>query len=106
MKWLFNYKIVPRNVYDGFLAEKLLWLGYPIVLTPEVWDRIKCDRYDFIAGTNDGGRKKESYYILYMNLKKAGEYYLGVELDKSIRGQIICMPHLMLLILKRLEKSN
>lgn len=89
LKWLFNYKIVPRNVYDGFLAEKLLWLGYPIVLTPEMWDRIKCDRYDFIAGTNDGGRKKESYYILYMNLKKAGEYYLGVELDKSIRGQII-----------------
>lgn len=89
LKWLFNYKIVPRNVYDGFLAEKLLWLGYPIVLTPEVWDRTKCDRYDFIAGTNDGGRKKESYYILYMNLKKAGEYYLGVELDKSIRGQII-----------------
>lgn len=29
LKWLFKYKIVPRKVYDGFLAEKLMWLGYP-----------------------------------------------------------------------------
>lgn len=83
LKWLFNHKIVPKNVYDGFLAEKLLWLGYPIVLTPEVWDRIKCDRYDYVSDT------KSPYYILYMNLKKAGKYYLGIELDKTVRGQII-----------------
>lgn len=30
LKWLFKYRIVPRRVYDGFLAEKLMWLGYPI----------------------------------------------------------------------------
>lgn len=29
LKFLFKYKIVPKNVYDGYLAEKLLWLGYP-----------------------------------------------------------------------------
>lgn len=29
LKWLFKYKIVPRKVYDGYLAEKLMWLGYP-----------------------------------------------------------------------------
>ena len=29
LKWLFKYKIVPKKVYDGFLAEKLMWLGYP-----------------------------------------------------------------------------
>lgn len=29
LKWLYKYKIVPKKVYDGFLAEKLMWLGYP-----------------------------------------------------------------------------
>lgn len=87
LKWLYKYGIVPKRVYDGFLAEKLMWLGYPIVLTPETFDNIKCDRYDFVP--EDPKKKTKAYYILYMNLKKAGQMYLGVELDKSIRGQII-----------------
>lgn len=29
LKWLYNYGIVPKRLYDGFLAEKLMWLGYP-----------------------------------------------------------------------------
>ena len=58
LKWLFKYKIVPKNVYDGFLAEKLMWLGYP-----------------------------KGFHS--MSLKSAGSYYLGIELDKTIRGQII-----------------
>lgn len=89
LKWLFKYGIVPKKVYDGYLGEKLLWLGYPIVLTPEVWNKIKCDRYDFVPEKTEGKKKTKPYYILYMNLKKAGEMYLGVELDKTVRGQII-----------------
>lgn len=58
LKFLFKHRIVPRSCYDGFLAEKLLWLGYP-------------------NGMHS------------LSLKSAGENYLGVELDKSIRGQII-----------------
>ena len=29
LKFFLKHKIVIRNIYDGFLAEKLLWLGYP-----------------------------------------------------------------------------
>ena len=29
LKFLFRHHIVPKKVYDGFLAEKLMWLGYP-----------------------------------------------------------------------------
>jgi len=29
LKFLYRQKIYPKTVYDGFLAEKLLWLGYP-----------------------------------------------------------------------------
>lgn len=89
LKWLYNLNIVPRRVYDGFLAEKLLWLGYPIVLSPEMWFRIQCNRYDYVPKIKKGKKTTKDYYILYMNLKKAGEMYLGIELDKTIRGQIL-----------------
>lgn len=58
LKFLFKHQIILKNVYDGFLAEKLMWLGYP-------------------AGIHS------------MSLKAAGEKYCNIELDKSIRGQII-----------------
>lgn len=58
MKFLFHKRLVLQNVYDGFIAEKLMWLGYP-------------------SGFHS------------MSLKSAGENYLGVELDKTVRGQIM-----------------
>lgn len=56
--FLFYYGIVPKNLYDGFIAEKMRWLGFP-------------------SGMHS------------LSLKSAGENYLGVELDKSVRGEII-----------------
>lgn len=88
LQWLYKYHIVPYNVYDLFLAEKLMWLGYPVRLTPEVWEKIQCKRYDYVPADPKKKGSKASY-VLFMNLKKLGEMYLGVELDKSIRGQII-----------------
>ena len=58
LKWFYKYGIIIQNVYDGFLAEKLMYLGYP----------------------------KHSHS---MSLKSAGERYLDIELDKSVRGKII-----------------
>ena len=58
VKFLFYHDIVPKNLYDGFLAEKMRWLGYP-------------------SGIHS------------LSLKSAGENYLGIELDKSVRGEII-----------------
>ena len=58
MKFLFHKRLVLKSVYDGFIAEKLMWLGFP-------------------SGIHS------------MSLKAAGENYLGVELDKTVRGQIM-----------------
>ena len=57
LKFLYHQRILPNRVYDGFLGEKLLWLGYP-------------------AGMHG------------MSLKDAGYNYLGIELDKTVRGKI------------------
>ena len=58
LKFLYHQRITPMRVYDGYLAEKLLWLGYP-------------------AGMHE------------MSLKAASINYLGVDMDKSVRGKII-----------------
>ena len=58
LQWFYKYGIIIKNVYDGFLVERLLWLGYP-------------------AGMHG------------MSLKDASKNYIGIELDKSIRGKII-----------------
>lgn len=58
LKFLYHQRIIPMRVYDGYLAEKLLWLGYP-------------------AGMPE------------MSLKAASINYLGVDMDKSVRGKII-----------------
>lgn len=58
LKFLYHQRIIPMKVYDGYLAEKLLWLGYP-------------------AGMHE------------MSLKAASINYLGVDMDKSVRGKII-----------------
>lgn len=58
LKFLFYHGIIPKNLYDGFLAEKMRWLGWP-------------------SGMHS------------LSLKSAGENYLGVKLDKTVRGQII-----------------
>ena len=58
LKFLYRKSIIPNKVYDGYLAEKMQWVGYP-------------------AGQHS------------LSLKSAGYEYLGVELDKTVRGKII-----------------
>lgn len=88
LKWLYTKGIIPKKVWDGFLMEKLLWNGYPMVLSPEEWDRVKEPRYTFIPKDPNKKSSKNSYRLLN-SLKWAGEYYCGVELDKTVRGQIM-----------------
>lgn len=58
LKFFYHQRIIPKNIYDGFIVEKLLYLNYSI-------------------GSHE------------YSLKAAGYNYLGIELDKSVRGQII-----------------
>ena len=58
LKFLYRKFIILKNVYDGYLAEKMQWVGYP-------------------SGMHS------------LSLKSAGYEYLGIELDKSVRGKII-----------------
>lgn len=62
LKFLYKYNIFPTEVYDTMIVEKLLYLGYPPAGTP-------------------GGISYALNEIAYR--------YLGIWIDKSIRGDII-----------------
>ena len=57
-KFLMHQHIILKNIYDGFIAEKCLWNGYP-----------------------------NGMHLL--SLKHAAFDYLGINLDKTVRGQIL-----------------
>lgn len=64
LQWLYNYNIIPRKVYDTMIVEQLLYLGYP-------------------------NKFKDPVHGISYSLKDIAERRLNVEIDKTIRGQII-----------------
>jgi len=66
IQWLYNFGIIPRKVYDTMIVEQFLYLGYSS----------KEDDTD-------------SKYRVLFNLKDVAKRRLGIDIDKSVRGQII-----------------
>lgn len=62
LQFLYNYNIVPRKIYDTMIVEQLLYLGYP-------------------SYGNYGG--------ISFSLKEIAMRYLGIDIDKTTRGEII-----------------
>lgn len=69
--FLYKERIIPPNVYDGMIAEKLMYLGI------DYKDRL-------IDTKNEVGEEYTPY-----SLKTAIKRYCNQELDKSVRGKII-----------------
>lgn len=86
LQWLYNHFIVPRNVYDTMIVEQLLYMGFPrLPITP---DRYKKYNYDFpykVIISKEGN----TYYELSYSLQSLASKYLNINIDKSVRGEII-----------------
>lgn len=86
LQWLYNHSIIPRNIYDTMIVEQLLYMGFPrIPITPE---RYKKYNYDFpykIIESKEGN----IYYELSFSLQSLASKYLNINIDKSVRGEII-----------------
>ena len=72
LRFLYSVDIWPKHVWDGYIAQKLIWLGY--------------SREDLIGMFLDQG--KDTTYAGF-SLKAACHNYLDYDLDKSVRGKII-----------------
>ena len=83
LQWLYNYGIVPRKVYDTMIVEQLLYLGFPSVIKVNNLDS-RYNMYEQCV-SKDG----EPYYKLSYALDAIARRRLCINLDKSVRGEII-----------------
>ena len=86
LTFLYKNNIWPKKIYDLMIAEQLIYLGYPKVLTKELVDElgIEFPMYEFVQP--EGGK---SYYELSYSLKAIAKRYLNIDIDKTVRGAII-----------------
>lgn len=89
-KMLMALGIFIRRCYDTMIAEMLRYFGFPrIPVSPEEYEEQK---YDFPYHIKTSKAKKNcpsrTYYELSFALDAIGYKYLGVNIDKSVRGKI------------------
>jgi DNA polymerase-1 len=88
LQFLYNYNIIPRKVYDTMVVEQLLYLGFPYI--PIHSDEYKEFNYDFPYLINDDENSKNYGMLeLSFSLKALGLKYLKIDMDKTVRGEII-----------------
>jgi DNA polymerase I-like protein with 3'-5' exonuclease and polymerase domains len=89
-KMLMAIGIFMKRIYDTMIAEQLMYFGFPrIPISPS---KYKEKGYDFpyhVKHTKATKKKPSyTYYELSFALDALGYKYLGVNIDKSIRGSI------------------
>ena len=86
LQFLYNYGIVPRKVYDTMIVEQLLYMGYPrIPVYPERYTKYEYDfPYKIVIP-----KKGNIYYELSFSLQSLASKYLNINIDKTVRGEII-----------------
>ena len=87
LQFLYNIGIIPTKVWDTMIVEQLLYLGYTYTpISPEEYKEYKYD-FPYLMHLN---KKTGDYYIeLSFSLKAIAQKRLGINIDKTVRGEII-----------------
>ena len=83
--FLYVNDIWPKHIWDGMIAEKLIFLGFPPVLSVELYNELQLPDYT-PAYDKDGILR---YYELSYSLKASAERRCKINIDKTVRGKII-----------------
>lgn len=105
LQFLFNHDIIVLNCYDTMIVEQLMYLGYPYFLVGSSEEII--NEYCHFVYNYEGYDNLDAEYkkrLLQANVPKAAEFmyehsganlkalchrYLGINIDKTVRGEII-----------------
>lgn len=86
LQFFYNYGIIPRKIYDTMIVEQLLHLGYPYVsISPSAYQK---NGYTF-PYLEEITKEGELHYSLSFSLKAIAQKRLGIDIDKTVRGEII-----------------
>lgn len=90
LTFLYKQDIWPKNIYDTMIAEQLIYLGYPRVLTVELVNElgIEFPMYKYVD-KNEKGDTVKPHLLLSYSLHNVAERHLGIDIDKTVRGKII-----------------
>lgn len=90
LTFLYKQNIWPKHIYDTMIAEQLIYLGYPRVITANLWNDLllSINGYEYI-NPKELGEDKEPYYELSYSLQATAKRRLGINIDKTVRGKII-----------------
>lgn len=90
LTFLYKANIWPKNIYDTMIAEQLIYLGYPRILTVELVSElgVKFPMYKYIDKDEKGNPVKPHYLLSYA-LNATAERQIGINIDKTVRGKII-----------------
>ena len=88
LTFLYKAGIWPKNIYDTMIAEQLIYLGYPRILTVELVSElgVKFPMYKYREIGEVGNTVP--YYELSYSLKATAQRRIGVDIDKTVRGKI------------------
>ena len=87
LQFLYNHNIIPRKIYDTMIVEQLLHLGFPYIpITPEEYEKYQ---YSFPYHIKKDKKYDSITYELSYALDALAKKYLDIEIDKTVRGQII-----------------
>lgn len=88
LTFLYVQDIWPKHIYDTMIAEQLIYLGYPKILTQELVSElgIEFPMYEYIPPESP---KSKPYYELSYSLQAVAKRNLGISIDKTVRGKII-----------------
>lgn len=84
--FLYVNDIWPKHLWDGMLAEKLIFLGYPPALSLALYDKLQLPEYTPVIDSITGETR---YYEISYSLKAAAMRRCGIDVDKTVRGKII-----------------
>lgn len=90
LTFLYKENMWVKNIYDTMIAEQLIYLGYPRILTVELVDELGVEfpMYKYVDRDEKGNPVKPHYMLSY-SLQKTAERRLGITIDKTVRGKII-----------------
>ena len=104
LKWLFNHNIVPMKIYDTMIVEQFIYLSYPrfaVGISEDMmfryknitsgyldWEDLKSEVKKNILYSQDAELADFLYNHTGYSLKALAWRYLGIDIDKTVRGQI------------------
>lgn len=84
--FLYVNDIWPKHIWDGMIAEKLIFLGYPPVISTYLYSKLGLLEYTPVTDPNTGEIK---YYEISYSLRATAMRRCGINIDKTVRGKII-----------------